>query len=216
MKTTKGQPKKGKVGDSAVFTKKEIATVEQRVEILDWHHANDGNQTATAKHFDAIYPNLKIRQPLISSWLADEEKWRARLAESTTEGERKAKRSRQTQHPEVTEAMDLWVVAALSRGLLLTGEVLRQKWKFFATQAEIPSDEQLELSNGWLESFKKRHGLKEFKRHGEAASSSIETVEAERSRIQKIIEEGGYEARDIFNMDETGLFYQYAQQWSHL
>jgi hypothetical protein len=38
----------------------------------------------------------------------------------------------------------------------------------------------------------------------------IETVEGERQRIQELIKTYGYEPRDIFNMDETGLFYGYA------
>jgi hypothetical protein len=63
------------------------------------------------------------------------------------------------------------------------------------------------LSNGWLGRFKERNGLKEMKRHGEAGSSNAETVEKERKRMQDLIRESGYELRNIFNMDETGLFY---------
>ncbi|TFK91129.1 DDE-domain-containing protein [Polyporus arcularius HHB13444] len=63
---------------------------------------------------------------------------------------------------------------ALSTNLLLTGEVLRQKWRSFANRCGIPADQQLSLSNGWMERFKKRHGLREFKRHGEAASADQE------------------------------------------
>ena len=40
------------------FTRKENATLEQRIEILNWHHANGKNQQKTAKHFDVIFPNL--------------------------------------------------------------------------------------------------------------------------------------------------------------
>ena len=40
--------------------------------------------------------------------------------------------------------------------------------------------------------------------------SNAETVEKERKQIQDLIRETGYERRDIFNMDETGLFYRYA------
>jgi hypothetical protein len=59
-----------------VFTKKEIATLTQRIEILDWHHKNGKNQRRTAAHFDKCYPNLILTQPLISKWLKNEEKWR--------------------------------------------------------------------------------------------------------------------------------------------
>lgn len=106
--------------------------------------------------------------------------------------------------------MDLWVSKAMNDDILLTGEVLRQKWVAFANLVGIPEDERLKLSDGWLTRFKERNGLKEMKRHGEAASSSAETVEREQKRIQELIKKCGYELQDIFNMDETGLFYGYA------
>ena len=106
--------------------------------------------------------------------------------------------------------MDLWVSKAMGDGILLTGDVLRQKWTKFADLAGIPLDERLSLSNGWLALYKGRNGLKELKRHGEAGSADSETVERERERIQELIKKCGYKLRDIFNMDETGLFYVYA------
>jgi hypothetical protein len=47
----------------------------QRIEILDWHHKNGQNQSKTAWHFNLIYPNLKIEQPLVLSWTKEEAKW---------------------------------------------------------------------------------------------------------------------------------------------
>jgi hypothetical protein len=58
-----------------VFTKKENATLAQRIEILDWYHKNGKNQLRTAKYFDLIYLNLKMKQPLVSAWVKDEPKW---------------------------------------------------------------------------------------------------------------------------------------------
>jgi Tc5 transposase DNA-binding domain len=103
--------------------------------------------------------------------------------------------------------MELWVSKAMGDGILITGEVLRQKWHVFADLVGVHEDDKLKLSNGWLESFKERNGLKEMKRHGEAASADAETVEKERKRIQELITEYGYQLRDVFNMDETGHFY---------
>lgn len=192
-----------------VFTKKENATLDQRIEILDWYHANGKNQSKTAKHFDLIYPNLKIKQPLVSAWVKEEAKWREEWA-CTSGRTHVAKRICQTQHPEVTEMLDLWVSRAMADNLLITGEVLRQKWTKFAELAGVPEDERLSLSEGWLARFKNRSGLKQLKRHGEAGSVDPEKVERERRRVQGLIKEYGYELRDIFNMDETGLFYGYA------
>ena len=205
------EPKKKPVKPSIpTFTKKENASLEQRIEILDWYHKNGKSQTATAKHFAPKYPNLKIKQLLISSWLKDEEMWRMKWQQTNGASDRKAKQARQTEHPEVSEMMYLWVSKAMGDSILLTGEILRQKWNAFADLVGVAEDERLKLSNGWLGRFKERNGLKEMRRHGEAASSRAETVEKERKRIQELKKKYGYELRDIFNMDETGLFYGYA------
>ncbi|KAG6912169.1 hypothetical protein DXG01_016777, partial [Tephrocybe rancida] len=87
------------------------------------------------------------------------------------------------------------------------------KWIQFADVAGVPNDEHLGLSEGWLTGFKTWFNLKQFKRHGEAASSTPEVVARERQRIddliQDLIDNSGYELRDLYNMDETGLFYAY-------
>ena len=160
----------------------------------------------TAKHFDAIYPNLLLKQPRISAWLRDKSKWRVEY-ESSAASSYSSKRVCKTQHPEVAEMLDLWVSKAMVDNILLTGEVLRQKWKSFADLAGVPDDERLNLSDGWLSRFKERNGLKGMKRHGKAASAAMDTVEKEQIRVQDLLRKLGYKSRDIFNADETGLFY---------
>ena len=122
------------------FTKKENATLEQRIEILDWHHANGENQSRTAKHFNAIYPNLQLKQPRVSAWCKNEDKWREEYA-SGTGSAHSTKRICQTQHPEVTEMLDLWVSKAMAEGVLLTGMVLHQQWTKFANLVGVSEDE---------------------------------------------------------------------------
>ena len=72
--------------------------------------------------------------------------------------------------------------------------------------ASIPENERIVLSDGWLTNFKKRLGLREEKRHGEAGSVDLGAVEVERRRIQDALK--GWNWGDVYNEDETGLFYQ--------
>ena len=192
-----------------VFTKKENATLAQRIEILDWHHtSSEKSQTKTAAHLGLIYPNLRLKQPIILTWLKDEHKWRAQWVEAESLGQvGHMKRAKQAEHPEVNDMLELWVTKAMADGIHVTGLVLRQKWTQFADHVWVPDDERLKLSEGWLTSFKNRCGLKEFKRHGEAASADPNDVEHERARIRDLIAKSGLGLRDIFNMDETGLYY---------
>ena len=97
---------------------------------------------------------------------------------------------------------------AIHYGLPLSGEILKEKWRDFARLDGIPSNDWLKLSSGWLESFKNRHQLRAFRKHGEAASVDLTVVASEIERIQDFTKD--YDLKDIFNMDETGLFYLYA------
>ena len=124
-----------------------------------------------------------------------------------TPHEQSAKCIKQTEFSDVTKMMDLWATKACNEGFQLTGDILRVKWRDFEKLAGVPEDEQLKLRNGWLDSLKKRLGLKKWKRHGESGSANPAVVAQEHEQVCKLLQESGYEQRDIFNMDETGLFY---------
>lgn len=61
-------------------------------------------------------------------------------------------------------------------------------------------------TRGWLYRFQQRTGVWFAERHGEAASVDMTAVEAGRVRLRVIM--AGYEARNIYNMDETAFFYE--------
>ncbi|KIK80403.1 hypothetical protein PAXRUDRAFT_158811, partial [Paxillus rubicundulus Ve08.2h10] len=129
--------------------KKENATLEQRIEILNWHFADGENQTKIACHFDKIYPTLHLTQPRISAWIKHKAAWQVEYKNSVGSSF-SVKRVHQTQHLEVMEILDLWVLKAMADKLLLTGKVLCQKWKAFDDLAGVPEDKRLGLSKGWL------------------------------------------------------------------
>lgn len=61
-------------------------------------------------------------------------------------------------------------------------------------------------SNGWLEKFRNRHAISFRKINGESASVDNSTVEEWTNRLSTILD--GYHPSDVFNADETGLFYR--------
>jgi hypothetical protein len=68
------------------------------------------------------------------------------------------------------------------------------------------SSEELKFSSGWLQNFKKRFGLRSVKMHGEAASAPLTSLDEERVTLRRLLSD--YRQEDIFNADETGLFYR--------
>lgn len=63
-------------------------------------------------------------------------------------------------------------------------------------------------SKVWLDNFKKRFSLHNICLTGEAASADVEAAKLFIPVINKVIEEGEYDDHQIFNADETGLFWK--------
>ena len=57
---------------------------------------------------------------------------------------------------------------------MISDEMLISKAKIFRQQFEI--EENFQYSNGWVQRFKQRHGLKSYKAHGEAGSVDLSLV----------------------------------------
>jgi Tc5 transposase DNA-binding domain len=144
---------------------------------------------------------------LISAWVQEESKWRKEWSEAQSSSERERKRIRLVENPQATEMLEMWISKAMNDKVLVTGEVLRAKYRQFEEMLGIPEEQRLKLSAGWLESLKNRAGLKSYKRHGEAGSTLLEDANAERERVKKLIQDLRYAPGDTFNMDETGLFW---------
>jgi len=83
------------------------------------------------------------------------------------------------------------------------GHHLKEKALHAAARLGINS---FQASNGWINCFKKRHDLVYTTMSGESSIANPETVMDWKSEeLPKIINE--YQSKDIFNNDETGLFY---------
>ncbi|XP_061444367.1 tigger transposable element-derived protein 1-like [Rhineura floridana] len=72
-----------------------------------------------------------------------------------------------------------------------------------AKKGEAAKDAKFVASRGWFDRFKKRSNLHNIKVQREAAA-----VESYPCYLAKIIEDGGYSKDQIFNVDETGLFWK--------
>ena len=183
------------------------ANIGDKINILNWYHLNGEKQVSTISHFaDNGFPNL--RQPVLSKWLKKEQELRAKVAEGV---DTSVKTIRNVSNPDFETAMSLWV-DQMEEGTFngLSGEAIKQVAILFYDKLNVPAEERLQLSEGWLYKFKQRQKLKLVHFHGEAASATAEAVKAERSRIAALITtfcEEGYSFNDIYNMDETALFY---------
>ena len=64
-------------------------------------------------------------------------------------------------------------------------------------------------SDGWFSNWRKRNGVgPSLRLYGEAGDVSYLQFEAEMAKLREQLEEQNFEPDNIFNMDETGLFYR--------
>ncbi len=61
---------------------------------------------------------------------------------------------------------------------------------------------------GWLKRFRERHGVRGVSIQGESLSASADTVEPFKIKLSKIMEEKGISLTQLFNCDETGLYWR--------
>lgn len=159
------------------------------------------NQGGVASFFNKKYQKLNIDRTTINKIWKSREKWLSVLSTSQTSH---IFRHRSVQFPELDKAMQIWTSQAIADGVPLTDMILQQKGLEFAKTLNI--EDQLKCANGWVYRFKLRNGLQRINMSGEANSAPLETLPEERLRLHTLLAK--YNEEDIYNADETGLFFR--------
>lgn len=113
----------------------------------------------------------------------------------------------------VEKALNLWVEDMTRKRAPLDGNILRQKAlslydDFSKGSSETRNNKPFTASKGWLHRFKNRFGLKNIKVTEEAAYTDEEAAAAFPAELKKVINEKGYHPKQVFNCDETELFWK--------
>ena len=140
---------------------------------------------------------MKIGVSTIGDIWRERDRWLAKDNRDTSCRERVPK------HQALDDAVWLWYGAARAATLAVSDLMLKTKAKELGDKLGITD---LSYSNGWLEKFKRRHGLSKRKFEGEADSADMEQVASGRATLQSLL--SNYELCNIYNMDETALFYR--------
>jgi len=79
----------------------------------------------------------------------------------------------------------------------------------------VSRGEEFKASKGWSDNFKKRTGIHSVVRHGEAASSNKDAAEKFVEKFKNFVDREGFISEQIFNCDETGLFWKKCKKDLH-
>ncbi|KAL6532969.1 hypothetical protein OROMI_027081 [Orobanche minor] len=115
-----------------------------------------------------------------------------------------AKRLRPLEYPLMESALYEWFVCNQEH-VNISGELLKEKGRIFL-KSLYPETVSFEFSNGWSEKFKHRNAIQSFQHFGESGSVDMEKIEASLPSIREELDK--WDLKDIYNMDETCLFYR--------
>lgn len=115
------------------------------------------------------------------------------------------KRIKKPHSESLERALTLWLWKT-EHVTQISDDMAVEKAKELAKDARLGVGPDFKLSNGWLEKFKSRVGVKSYHLHGERGSADEKALEEAQRQIRGLL--AGYELKDICNMDETGLYHQ--------
>nr|XP_054919709.1 tigger transposable element-derived protein 6-like [Dermacentor andersoni] len=121
------------------------------------------------------------------------------------------KRVRDPLYADVEEALYQWFITTRAHNVPISGPILATKAKNFAFLLGRPN---FEPGGGWIQRFKERHGIVYKNVVGEAASLDTEAKQQWlQTKLPSVLER--YEEKDIYNCDETALFFQMLPSKTH-
>jgi predicted transcriptional regulator len=110
---------------------------------------------------------------------------------------------RATVYDDINDLCLQWFTEATSRRIPVSGPLIKERALKFAKDFGLDS---FKASNGWLDSFVKRNNIVFKTMSGERGSVDQQVTTDWKEKLPSLCE--GFEPEDIFNMDETGLFYR--------
>lgn len=125
------------------------------------------------------------------------------LEELARDGHGKNKRIKKAEYPNLENCLVTWMKECRHNNVPIGGNLLKEKAKKYASSLGI---EGFCVSNGWLDGFKKRHDIVFRKLCGEGNAVDMNVCNEWIEGLEELIRE--YSDEDIFNADETGLFYK--------
>ncbi|GBM59511.1 Tigger transposable element-derived protein 4 [Araneus ventricosus] len=138
----------------------------------------------------------------ISELLKDKEGIRKVWVLNSNEHFKKLK-SRKIEISEIDEVLMKWFRSARAKNIPVNGVLLQEKAREVGESLGL---ETFMASNGWLEKFRTRHNISFKQICGEEKSVNPNEVTDWFRKLKSLLK--GYDDRDIFNADETDLFYR--------
>ncbi|XP_034046538.1 tigger transposable element-derived protein 1-like [Thalassophryne amazonica] len=118
-------------------------------------------------------------------------------------------------HEAMEKLLLLWVKEMELVGDTITEAIICEKARtiFSDLKERAPgtlalSEESFKASHGWFDNFKKKMNIHTVVMHGEASSADVKAANEYVTRFAALFANEGYVPQQVFNCDETGLFWK--------
>ena len=157
-------------------------------------------QKEIKEHFEQKW-GKKIGKATVSDILKDKEKY---LSTSSIRSPG-TKRLREGEYPHLESCLYLWFSDKVNNKVCISDDLLIAQAKVFGSLIGI-SDLEFSYSRGWLDKYKKRFNIKLHTFSGESGGVDKDAVSKGILMLKEEIIK--FKLDDVFNFDETALFYR--------
>lgn len=113
---------------------------------------------------------------------------------------------RKAENPEVEAALYNWFLQQRLAHVPVSSDLLRTKAKHFYER--ITQKDDFLASSGWLDKFKKRHGIRFLKVCGEKLSSDVNAITPFQEKFRAVVLEMDLTKEQVYNADESASFWR--------
>lgn len=171
-------------------------TIKEKVDLINREQTTGKSQRALAAEFG-------IGKTQVQTILKRKAEWLSAYEDNMKDDRKRIKLGTEQYRQDVDFLTYEWFQRARGLNLPVSGPLIQEKARQFA--ASVGNDD-FKASNGWLDRFKNRHNINMAVISGESGAVNEETVTEWKNKLPEIMK--GYDPRDVFNMDESGLFYR--------
>ncbi|XP_062513432.1 jerky protein homolog-like [Corticium candelabrum] len=182
--------------------KRSVITLEKKLKLI--------SELEKGQSFRLVSQHYNIpKSTLADIWKSRDKISRHVSGSEIPDGAKKRRVVKEPQFEKIDEACYMWFAQQRAKGASVSGPLLQEK--ALALFPSLYPDEEwtsFKASSGWLQKFCRRHGIRSMTLQGESLSADLEAVDPFCHEFRTMLDREGYSKDQIFNADETGLWWR--------